>query len=618
MFSGTTCIGGEARALVYATGMRTELGRIAALSERVEQELSPLELQVRRVAWLIALVAVVAGLAFLPIGWLAAGLPLRDSFTFAVGLIVANVPEGLLPTITLSLAVGVAALARRGALVKRLSAIETLGSTTVICTDKTGTLTENRMRPLRVWTPLGELDLENRAEGAPVPVADDPVLALLARTIAACSTAELDPQPDREVHAERRRRWGSSRPRGRSGSTSTCGGASSPGGRSTDSTRSCGSCRPSISGRTAASPSIARARRKKYSTRCGSIGGRENHVRSRTRDRERCSPCSTLGETGTARARRRATSLTRCDSAAGTREEAERGSVPPRARRSLRPAPPGGHRAVERCQRRDPGDRRDRRLRADRGGDRTQGRDRHQRRSRRHRRRARPPERRPARRLAALQRLRDLRSHLPRGEAPPRRRPPRRGERRGHDRRRRERRACAAPRRHRNRNGTVRDGRRREASTMVLTDDNFATIVAAVAAGRRVFANVRKFVFYILAHTTPEVVPFLVFALSGGAIPLPLTVMQILAIDLGTEILPALALGRERPSRDCSTDPHARGGRASSTVSSSYAPGRSWAQSRRCSCSEASSSSFSVPAGTPAIPSAPGIPSTTRTCRRPR
>ena len=86
----------------------------------------------------------------------------------------------------------------------------------------------------------------------------------------------------------------------------------------------------------------------------------------------------------------------------------------------------------------------------------------------------------------------------------------------------------------------------REASTMVLTDDNFSTIVAAVAAGRRVFENVRKFVFYIFAHTTPEVVPFLVFALSGGTIPLPLTVMQILAIDLGTEILPALALGRER------------------------------------------------------------------------
>jgi magnesium-transporting ATPase (P-type) len=85
----------------------------------------------------------------------------------------------------------------------------------------------------------------------------------------------------------------------------------------------------------------------------------------------------------------------------------------------------------------------------------------------------------------------------------------------------------------------------REAATMVLTDDNFASIVAAVEAGRQVYDNVRKFIVYIFAHATPEVVPFLAYALSGGQIPLPLTVMQILAIDLGTETLPALALGRE-------------------------------------------------------------------------
>jgi magnesium-transporting ATPase (P-type) len=85
----------------------------------------------------------------------------------------------------------------------------------------------------------------------------------------------------------------------------------------------------------------------------------------------------------------------------------------------------------------------------------------------------------------------------------------------------------------------------REASTMVLTDDNFATIVAAVEAGRRVYANVRKFIFYIFAHATPEVTPFLVYALARGSVPLPLTVLQLLAFDVGTETLPALALGRE-------------------------------------------------------------------------
>jgi calcium-translocating P-type ATPase len=85
----------------------------------------------------------------------------------------------------------------------------------------------------------------------------------------------------------------------------------------------------------------------------------------------------------------------------------------------------------------------------------------------------------------------------------------------------------------------------REAATMVLTDDNFATIVAAVAAGRRIYDNIRKFIVYIFAHATPEVVPYLVYALGGGAIPLPLTVLQLLAFDVGTETLPALALGQE-------------------------------------------------------------------------
>ena len=85
----------------------------------------------------------------------------------------------------------------------------------------------------------------------------------------------------------------------------------------------------------------------------------------------------------------------------------------------------------------------------------------------------------------------------------------------------------------------------REAATMVLTDDNFATIVAAVEAGRVVYDNVRKFIIYIFAHATPEVVPFLVFALAGGAVPLPLPVLQLLAFDVGTETLPSLALGRD-------------------------------------------------------------------------
>ncbi len=156
VFSGTVCTGGEAQALVTATGMRTELGRIAPLTQQTGSAESPLEHQVRRATWLITFVAVGAGLAFLPMG-LAAGLGVAAAASFAIGLLVANVPEGLLPTITLALAVGVREMARRGALVKRLSAVETLGSTSVICTDKTGTLTENRMRVTTIWTPDREV-----------------------------------------------------------------------------------------------------------------------------------------------------------------------------------------------------------------------------------------------------------------------------------------------------------------------------------------------------------------------------------------------------------------------------------------------------------------------------
>ena len=166
VFSGTTCTGGEARGLVFATGMHSELGRIAALSERVDVEESPLEHQVRRVAWLIAGIAVTMAIAFLPIATLGGGLSFSNSIVLIVGLIAGNVPEGLLPVITLSLAIGVRGLVRRGAIVKRLSAVETLGSTDVICTDKTGTLTENRMLPTSIWTDAGEFDAQQSEQPA--------------------------------------------------------------------------------------------------------------------------------------------------------------------------------------------------------------------------------------------------------------------------------------------------------------------------------------------------------------------------------------------------------------------------------------------------------------------
>jgi magnesium-transporting ATPase (P-type) len=188
--------------VVYATGMATQLGRIAALSQRVKAEVSPLQVQVNRAAWLIAAVAVGAGVAFLAVGTTIAGLPLDDSVTFAIGLLVANVPEGLLPTITLALAVGVRRMARRRALVKRLTAVETLGSTDVICTDKTGTLTEGRMAVRAFWAAGGELlpAPEGRAAAA-----SEPFSALLRTAV---RRLPLRPPAQADDHRRPRgRRW---------------------------------------------------------------------------------------------------------------------------------------------------------------------------------------------------------------------------------------------------------------------------------------------------------------------------------------------------------------------------------------------------------------------------
>lgn len=163
VLAGTLCTGGEAEAVIYATAMATQLGRIATLSQRVKPEISPLQRQVNRVAWLIAAIAVAAGLLFFAAGTTLAGLSLAAAVTFAIGLLVANVPEGLLPTITLSLAGGVRRMAARRALVKRLTAVETLGSTDVICTDKTGTLTEGGMSVKLLWCAGTELELPGSA-----------------------------------------------------------------------------------------------------------------------------------------------------------------------------------------------------------------------------------------------------------------------------------------------------------------------------------------------------------------------------------------------------------------------------------------------------------------------
>ncbi|MFN3481376.1 MAG: HAD-IC family P-type ATPase, partial [Thermodesulfovibrionales bacterium] len=107
--------------------------------------------EIIKVTRIIAFLATIMGIIFFTIGHLI-GKGFWENFIFAIGIIVANVPEGLLPTVTLSLAMGSQRMARKKALIKTLTSVETLGSVTVICTDKTGTLTQNRMEVKKVWT----------------------------------------------------------------------------------------------------------------------------------------------------------------------------------------------------------------------------------------------------------------------------------------------------------------------------------------------------------------------------------------------------------------------------------------------------------------------------------
>ncbi|HVO92172.1 MAG TPA: HAD-IC family P-type ATPase, partial [Terriglobales bacterium] len=145
VFAGTSLLRGRARAVVFGTGMNTEIGKIANLTQDIQTEPSPLQKQLRGTVYAITALAGSLGLAFLFLGWLVAGLTFLEAFVFFIGLFVANVPEGLLPTVTLALAMGVQRMAKRHALVKSLPSVETLGCTTVICCDKTGTLTQNLM-----------------------------------------------------------------------------------------------------------------------------------------------------------------------------------------------------------------------------------------------------------------------------------------------------------------------------------------------------------------------------------------------------------------------------------------------------------------------------------------
>ncbi|MBI1377981.1 MAG: HAD-IC family P-type ATPase [Frankiales bacterium] len=557
VFSGTLCTGGEAVALVSRTGMHTELGRIAALSQRVVREPSPLERQVRRVAWLIAAVSVGAGLAFIPIGALLAGLSLADAGSFAIGLIVANVPEGLLPTITLALAVAVRELARRGALVKRLSAVETLGATSVICTDKTGTLTQNRMHAVLVWSSAGEQQLGASTSGPRAGTGDvegpqPEVLGRLAEVLAACNTAELaddvvdDPARDPAGTGDPTElallavaaRLGADVDADRRAALRRTLFHFDPARRLMSSVDDAGQRRAV---HTKGAPEEVLARCSGLLDSCGRVVELDDERR-----REVATAVAAYAAHGLRLIAAAYRDLPADRPVPAERDDAERDLVLAGLVALLDPARPEVRAAVEQCH--EAGIRvivltGDHRLTAGEiarevgiGG----------------------PDLRPWD-AQELDRLTDAQfdAFLAHGRELVIARTSPEMKMRVAESLQAQGQVVAmtgdgvndAPALRRADIGVAMGGTgtdvAREAATMVLTDDNFRTIAQAVEAGRQVYDNVRKFVLYIFAHTTPEVVPFLVFALSGGRVPLPITVLQILCIDIGTETLPALALGRE-------------------------------------------------------------------------
>ncbi|MBX7059968.1 MAG: cation-transporting P-type ATPase [Leptospirales bacterium] len=203
VFAGSTVQRGAARAVVFGVGMNTEIGRIAGMTQAIRAEDTPLQRQLRGTVKTIALLAAVMGAVFLGLGWQFAGLHFSQALVFCIGLFVANVPEGLLPTVTLSLALGVQRMARRNAIVKNLSSVETLGCTTVICTDKTGTLTQNVMSVTDLlaggelfsvsgtgYAPSGELKVKGQAISID-RLDRRPALLELLRCAYVCNNAHL-------------------------------------------------------------------------------------------------------------------------------------------------------------------------------------------------------------------------------------------------------------------------------------------------------------------------------------------------------------------------------------------------------------------------------------------
>ncbi len=533
VLAGTTVVAGRALALVYATGTHAEFGRIARLTEATVKGASPLQKELVTLGRIVAALAVGLGVVFFGIGTLL-GLSFWQNLIFAIGIIVANVPEGLLPTYSLALAMGARRMARKRALIRHLPSVETLGSTTVICTDKTGTLTLNRMRVHGLFV-----------DGRRIPAAALPADAAGARpwgalleAMARCHALERDAQggyagDPLEVAMVT---WALPRldpvaPTERLGEVPF------------DSSR----MRYSALERTASGTMLyTKGALEAVLPLCRHLRIEGEDVPIHTRLREE------LVAAQEHMAERGLKVLAVAARAAQDTEitgEAERDLVllglvgledPPR---------PEVPEAIRRCRAAGirvimvTGDHPGTAVAVARevgivGTD--------------------EPLIVTGRRLARMS-ASELQLALDAPEII--------FARLGPDQKLR---IVETLQRKRHVVAVTGDGVNdapalkqadigiamgrsgtdvaREAADMVLLDDNFATIVAAIEEGRAVYDNIRRFLTYILASNVPEMLPYIAYVLLP--IPLPLTIIQILAVDLGTDMLPALGLGGEPPRRD--------------------------------------------------------------------
>lgn len=543
LYAGTFVVEGDGSAEVVETGGATRLAGIARLTQSGTRPPGPLAAELRRVVRVIAVIAVAVGSAFFALA-LSLGTDPGDGFVFAIGVTVALVPEGLLPTVTLSLAVGAQRMAGRRALVRRLDAVETLGSTTFICLDKTGTLTRNEMAAVEAWTPSGAATIEGRGyeptgslDAAPELL---PYLDELALAAVRCSSGRVVEQQGRWIaqgdpmeaaldalarrlgvdvpahaHAEPELRRFPFDPRRR---------------------------RMSI---VATGEVIVKGAPDAVLPLCGDVPGAEAALQRLTeRGLRVLAVAARTLPPGAA---------TPADASQAERDLRLLGLV------ALQDPPREGAAAALAAVRRAgvrvmmvTGDhpRTAAAIGAQVGLSRPgalvlEGTDL-------------PDDDEQLARLVDADGL-----IIARVSPEDKLRVARALRARGH--------VVAMTGDGVNDGPALREadigvamGRSgtdvaREAADLVLLDDDVATIVAAIEHGRAAFSNIRRFLTYHLTDNVAELTPFAVWALSGGSIPLALGVLQVLALDIGTDLAPAAALGAEPPGRRALEGPPARG-----------------------------------------------------------